>query len=242
MSLLRVPVQALKVGVVELEPAASKYVSRVNRSGVGDAVLLFDPEERLEADAVVVGVDRRSVRCEVKAVRPASLVADRPLWMLQGVSKGERFDQVVRDATALGATDIVPVAFARCDVTLSEGSEARRKRWTRISIEASRQCGRGDAATIHPFMELTGAMRLVPTDALRLCFWERAVRPMRELCDAVTHAPSVAIMVGPEGGLEEAEVELAREACFHPVSIGRFILRTETAATAALGAIRAMGG
>jgi 16S rRNA (uracil1498-N3)-methyltransferase len=242
MSTLRVPVDGLRAGTFELDAAAARYVARVHRLGHGDSFVAFDPQARLEAEAVILRADRKRITCEVKSVRTAAHTARRPLWLLQALSKGDRFDQVVRDATALGGTDIVAVACARCDVVVTDGSEARRRRWGRVSVEASRQCGRGDTVTIHPFTNLAEAIAMVPADAVRVCLWENATRPLRELQDKIVNAPSLALFIGPEGGLEQGEVEIASEHGFEPVSMGPFILRTETAATAVLGAVRAWWG
>jgi 16S rRNA (uracil1498-N3)-methyltransferase len=242
MSTLRVPVSGLQAGFFELDESAARYVTRVHRLSQGAHLTVFDPAARVEADAVIVRADRRRVICDVTLVRAATNVAQRPLWLLQGLSKADRFDLVVRDATALGATDIVPVAFERCDVVVAGQSDARQRRWARISVEASRQCGRGDAATIHPCNNQLQAMAMLPSDAVRLCLWEQAVRPLGELAESIARAPGMVVMIGPEGGLEAGEVELAREFGFEVVSMGPFILRTETAATAVLGAIRALTG
>jgi len=239
---LRVPVEGLREGPFELDPAASRYVSRVNRLAAGDRFVAFDPDARLEAEARVVRVGRRAVVCELAAPRAAALIAKRPLWLLQGLCKGERFDQVVRDATALGVTDIVPVGLARCDVKLTDGSAARPKRWARIAVEAARQCGRGDVARLYPHVDLTRAMAQVPGDALRICLWELATEPLASLASEMARATSIALLIGPEGGLESVEVQRARQAGFRSASLGPFILRTETAATATLGAVMAMWG
>jgi len=241
VSRLRVPVRQLREGRIELDPDAARYVARVHRLRVGAALLLFDPEERLEADAVLISSDRRSVVCEASAPGPASRVAAHPLWLLQGISKGERFDLAVRDAAALGVTDIVPVAFSRCDGKLAEASEARRRRWERIAVEASRQSGRGDVARIHPAMPPAQAFACVP-EGSRLCLWELSDRPLRSLREALQESNAISLVVGPEGGLEQEEVELARAHGFVDVSLGPFVLRTETATTAALGAMRVLRG
>ncbi|MBI5533435.1 MAG: 16S rRNA (uracil(1498)-N(3))-methyltransferase [Deltaproteobacteria bacterium] len=242
MSALRVPVAGLHVGLLDLDAFASHYVSKVNRLGAGDRFVVFDPEARLEADAVVVRVSRKCVVCDVTDVRAARLVALRPLWLLQGLSKGERFDLAVRDATALGVTDIVPVGLARCDVKLAEASESRRSRWARIAAESSRQCGRGDVPMLHPYLDVKRALEMVPRGSVRLCLWELATRPISQFAQLISTASSLAVLIGPEGGLDEAEVQQARDSGFDDVSFGPFILRTETAATAALGAVRALWG
>jgi len=241
VSSLRVPVIGIQPGRVELDADASRYVAKVHRLRAGALLLLFDPEQCLEADAVVRTSDRHCVGCDVDEPRPASLVAPHPLWVLQGLSKGDRFDQAVRDSVALGVTDIVPVAFARSDGNLTESSEARRRRWNRIAVEASRQCGRGDVARIHVPAPPEAALTGVP-EGCRLCLWERSTRPLITQQEAIRTSEAISIVVGPEGGLEDDEVGLAHAFGYVDVSLGSFVLRTETATTAALGAVRALRG
>lgn len=235
------PVRHLRQGRIELDPDAARYVVRVHRLREGAPLLLFDPEERIEADAVLSSSERRTVVCEASEPRPASRVATHALWLLQGISKGERFDLAVRDAAALGVTDVIPVAFSRCDGKLAEASESRRRRWERIAVEASRQSGRGDVARIHPAMSPADAFATVP-EGSRICLWELSERPLRSLSEALQQSVAISLVVGPEGGLEQDEVELARSRGFVDVSLGPFVLRTETATTAALGAIRVLRG
>lgn len=241
VSSLRVPVRGIRAGRIELEPETARYVSRVHRLRQGAPLLLFDPEQRLEADAVLILADRRSVVCEADSPRPASRVASHPLWLLQGISKGDRFDLAVRDASALGVTDIVPVAFARCDGKLAEASEARRHRWERIAVEASRQSGRGDVAHILAARTPAAAFASVP-EGSRICLWELSERPLASLREQLMGSTAISLIVGPEGGLEPDEVDLARSHGFVDVSLGPFVLRTETATTAALGAMRVLCG
>ena len=241
MTALRVPVAAIERGRRQLEDAASHYVLHVHRLRVGDPVLLFDTASKLEADAHIVEVRRGTVSCEVEEVRAATLVATTPLWLLAGLTKHDAFEWAIREATALGVTEIVPLTTMHAAKLPTESASKRRERWLRIAIEGARQSGRGDVPRIHPPFGLQEAFGLCnDPQAIRLCFWERATASLRATIASET--TPVVVLVGPEGGLDATEVAAAEAAGFRTVSLGRFILRAETATIAALGVVRAFLG
>jgi len=239
MNRFRVPVDGLAPGPRKLDEQAAHYIVHVHRLRVGDRFVAFDPSTRTEADGSVVEVTRRTLVCEIGPLRAATLLALTPVVLLQGVPKGEKLDQIVRDATELGATRIVPVLCARCAQAARRIERSRLARWDRIARQAARQCGRGDVPSVGEPASLAQALQAVGTDCLRLCLWERSTRPIRNVLEAQGRAQAVAMLIGPEGGLDDAEVDLAVSSGFEAVSLGRFVLRTETASTAALGAIAA---
>jgi 16S rRNA (uracil1498-N3)-methyltransferase len=241
-AVLRVPVHHLEAGEMTLDEGASKYVARVRRLRVGDALLLFHPREAREAEATIVEIGRSTVRCRVHEVRAAAVRALRPVTLVQASGKGDKLDAVVRDATELGATRVVVAESARSVVRLDDKGEARMRRLRRIADEAARQCGRGDAPEIVGPLPWSEAIRAETGErALKLCFWERATAPAgHELLGLGPDRPLV-VAAGPEGGLDEAEIDTARAAGFAVVSLGPFILRTETVAAAVLGAALVLG-
>jgi 16S rRNA (uracil1498-N3)-methyltransferase len=199
----------------------------------------FDPSARVQADAVIVECSRKGVVCDIGPVCPATLLPQTPVVLLQGIPKAEKLDQIVRDATELGATRIVPVVCARCAPSALRIERSRLARWDRIARQAARQCGRGDVPSVGEPAQLPAALDAIAIDSLRLCLWERSSTPLGAVLQAQAARRAVALLIGPEGGLDEAEVELCARSGFEAVSFGRFILRTETASTAALGAIAA---
>jgi 16S rRNA (uracil1498-N3)-methyltransferase len=234
---LRVPVHHLEPGEMTLDPGASKYVARVRRLRVGDGLLLFHPREAKEAEATIVEIGRSAVRCRVREVRAATVRAERSVTLVQAAGKGDKLDAVVRDATELGATRVVVAESARSVVRLDDKGESRMRRLRRVADEAARQCGRGDAPEILgplPWSEGLGVE--TGERALKLCFWERATAPAGPELLALGPDRPLVVAAGPEGGLDEAEIEAARAAGFAVVSLGPFILRTETVAAAVLGA------
>ena len=149
----------------------------------------------------------------------------------------------MRDATELGATRIVIARTARA-VVKAEGDRASAKdeRWRRIAEQAARQCGRADPPIVEGVVDWDDALETAAArcDAKAALLPRERDRPARDRSSPSSPRAhdSMAFAVGPEGGLTEAEVEAARVAGFAPVSLGRFILRTETVAAAVLGAVR----
>ncbi len=229
---LRVPVRSIASGEHALDREAAHYVVRVHRLREGAVLVLFDAEARTEADATVVATGRDAVRVEIGPVREASRVAGVSVTLIQAVAKGAKMDAIVRDATELGATRIVPVLTTRA---VAEGA-ASTARWRRIVLEAARQAGRGDVPTVMDPKPLTDALRDA-TETLRIALAPDAIRSIGELLREEGDARSVAIAIGPEGGFDGAELEMLAKAGFVKARLGRFTLRTETAATAALAVV-----
>ena len=220
-----------------LDPEASRYVGRVHRAREGDTLLLFDPVTAREATATVLATTRDGVRCKVGEVRPSVLRPRRPATLVQAIGKGDKLDAIARDATELGATRIVATETARGIVKLGARAEERMGRLRRIATEAARQCGRGDVPElIGPLPWDAALRRAVEPSGVLLCLWERATDPVGPLLRALGPEQPLVLAVGPEGGLEEAEVAAARALGYAIVSLGPFILRTETVAAAMLGA------
>lgn len=237
---LRAPLGDLAPGIRELPGDVARYVARVHRLRVGDELTLFDARARLEASAEVVRADGDRVGVVVGEVRPASVVSTRAVTWIHALPKGDKADAIVADATELGATRIAFVSSARAVVRLDPArATSRVARWTKLATEAARQCGRGDVPEIAPVGAWHDAIDAAPKDAERFCLYERAVEPIGpSLRGAVSSAAPLVFCVGPEGGLQEAEVRAAADAGFRIVSLGELVLRTETVCAAVLGAVR----
>ena len=227
--MLRVPLHGLADGERELDAAAARYVTRVHRLRRGDRFVAFDPEARLEADGEILESGRR-VRVRLGLPRAATAVATRKITVLQASVTASKLDQVVRDATELGATEVVVIATERA-------TRGRNKRWERIAVEAARQAGRGDAPAISGPVPLSEALA---RSGVRLCLHPNAEESfLAALRGARPDAP-VSVAIGPEGGFSDDEIALLREAGYRIVRLGRFVMRTETACAAVLGALAAL--
>ena len=238
---VRVPIPRLKEGDHALGPRVAHYLDHVHRLHAGDRFAAFDPDRGLEADALVLEVSEKDLVARVGPLRAAAIVATREVTWIQALPKGEKMDSIVRDATELGATRIVPATSSFTVVKL-EGPrrEARRQRWERIAQEAARQCGRSDVPSISPVLPWSDALGAGEAGRAGFCLYEKATAPIGPaLALACGSVGALAFAAGPEGGLSPEEVLQASERGFDIVSLGRFILRAETVAAATLGALRA---
>lgn len=231
--MLRLLVEAgsLCAGAREVAGDDHHYLFRVRRLAAGDRLVLFDGEG-LEADAEVTSAGPRSGGLAVGAPRRVDVAAPR-LTVLLSIIKGERMDWCVAKLVELGIGRIVPLAAERSVVRLDGERAGRRVERYRAQVRAAAQQSRcGLLPRVDPVSGLAEALALVAGAALKLLLWEdpRAI-PLRSALPAAAPA-SVAVLVGPEGGFTGDEVEQAVAAGFVPVSLGRRILRAETAAVA----------
>jgi 16S rRNA (uracil1498-N3)-methyltransferase len=236
----RLPLPGLTEGARTLPLDAGRYVARVLRLRAGEPLEVFEPRAGLVASARITRVHGDEVDVAVAAPRAEPPL--RPLVLVQGYPKGDKLGDIVRDATELGATLIVPAVCER-SVARPDASKSQSKaeRLATIAAEAARQCGRARAPEIAPPMPLGDALALARAHvAVGFVLWERATIPLGPALAAA--ADGAAFVVGPEGGLSDAEVERARELGYEAHSLGAIVLRTETAATAVLGAYRVLVG
>jgi len=242
MRLPRAPVADLAPGPRRLDARTARYLARVLRLREGDRFVAFDPARAVEGDARITSLDGDAAAVDVSALARSRVVAARSTLWIQGLAKGDKCDAIVRDATELGATAVVIATTARAVVKLDPArAAARLERWRRIAGEAARQCGRGDAPSVDlaPWGE---ALARAPAGSARFCLYEAAVAPLGPpLLAALDDGRALAFAAGPEGGLTDEEARAAEDADYACVSLGPFILRTETAAAAVLGAARVWG-
>jgi len=218
---------------ITLDPEESHHLARVLRLTEGARVFVFDGEGG-EYECEVERVSKQAVELAMLTRLTDEVESPLRLTLGQALIKGDKFDWVVQKATELGVTRIVPLIAEHSDVRkVEERAEHRLQRWRRIALEAVKQCGRRRLVEI---IEPVGALKFFEAadEQVRLIFSERGGRSLREL--AIESAPSlsVALTIAPEGGWSEAEAQSALNHSFIPIHLGRRILRTETAAIAAV--------
>jgi 16S rRNA (uracil1498-N3)-methyltransferase len=224
-------VSGISAGPSELPREQAHYVGSVHRLGVGASFVAFDPELGIEADARILRAERGRIECDYAEPRSAAR-RSLGITLLQGAAKGDRLEQVVRAGTALGVARIVVVD---CERSVATPSEMRRERLRTIALEAARQSGRGDLPELRGPVALEAALAELDANThLRLCLSPTARAPLAERVRTWTPGQRSALLIGPEGGLTDAELSRARDFAFEEAALGPFTLRTELAAIAAL--------
>ena len=233
MPRLFVPLQDLGGVEVTLTGEPHRYLTRVLRFGAGARVDLFDGEG-LEVAATIVRAGSREVTLMLGERRRVATPATPPVTLLQGLSRPERMDLIIQKATELGAVRVIPVRTTRS----ASGQQGRPERWEKIAQEAARQCGRADSLAVSPVLPMAEAIAGLRAGTHRFVPWEDAPEAAPLGLAVPTATVGVDVLIGPEGGLTADEVATAREGGFQVVTLGPRILRTETAAIAALAVIQ----
>jgi len=226
----------LSLGRCELPEAQAHYIGRVLRLAVGDAVQLFDGSGQ-EFIGELAEVGKKNVQVELREQFAGQAESPLRIHLGQGLSRGERMDWAIQKATELGANAITPIISERCEVRLKdERADKRLAHWRQVAISACEQCGRSTLPAINP--PTTLAEWLSSTHAeLKL-----VLHPVAEPLTSHARPATLAFLIGPEGGLGDAEVEQAQRAGFQAARLGPRVLRTETAPVVALSVAQQLWG
>jgi len=241
------PPEALVGKRITLTGDDHQYLVRVLRLRKGDTVSIFDGRG-IERDGIITAISRRETVVSLgdSTIRKSAFA---PVMLLQGLARGERMDLVVQKGTELGVTHIIPYEGVRSTVR-RERLGHKPERWRTIAQQASAQCQRADVPEIAPPASFAEAIQRASKPPFETARWylaheehaEQAPSLLSVLLAAPKGAPpgGTVIAIGPEGGMAPEESELATAQGFKIVSLGPHILRTETAALAALSLISAV--
>jgi len=247
MRLTRIYVDApLAAGAaVPLPPGPAQHLARVLRLPAGAPLRAFNGHGG-EFDAVIESIQRDAVLLRIGAHRHSGTESPLQVTLLQGIARGEKMDLILQKATELGVSAVVPVTASRSTVKLDERTAERKLlHWQGVVTGACEQCGRDRIPAIAPPATLPAAVAASQAQLKLLLVPEAAAGTLKTLLAAAAgaaHAPSICLLVGPEGGLDPQEVAQAKSAGFRPCQLGPRVLRTETAALTALAVLQSLAG
>lgn len=222
---------------VQLESGAAQHVARVLRLGVGAELILFDGRGG-HYPAQIITVDKRHVEVKLGQQHRTDNTSPLRITLAQGISKGERMDFTIQKAVELGVQRIVPLDTERSVVRLKgERLERKHQHWQGIIISACEQSGRDVLPELLPSRDLNQWLG-DEAEGVRLLLDPYAERGISEL----TPGTEITLLIGPEGGLSEQERQAAQDAGYQGVRLGPRVLRTETAALAAVAILQSHWG
>jgi len=228
-------------GVLTLPEDSAHHAIRVLRLREGDDVTLFNGRGG-EFAARIASIQRLRMLIDVLQHRVVEREAPLRITLVQGMSAGEKMDSTVRKAVELGVAEIQPLVAARSVARpKGERADSRRAHWQKVAISACEQCGRNRIPTVHPLVADVAAYRAPGGDDVRKIL----LSPQAELRFSQACNPGsggVILAAGPEAGFTAQEEAAFVDAGFVPVRLGPRVLRTETAALAALAALNALRG
>lgn len=224
-----------------LDAEQSHHCAQVMRQNVGDLFTVFDGQGA-EAKARITEIARDQVKFQVLA-KAATPRPAHPVWLVQALTKNKSMDLIIEKATELAVSEIAPLqsdhSVAQVD---EEKAEGKVEKWRKLTIEAAKQCGQNWLPVVHPPQAPKDFLAALPKGAVKLIASLQAeAKPLkgvlREHLNGLKPGTPIVIMIGPEGDFTPSEIGQARSAGFLPVSLGKIILRAETAAFFALSSI-----
>lgn len=218
-------------GSIRITGQDVNHIRNVLRMRTGEEILACCGDE-WEYTCRVTAFGEREISAEIlDAQKPGKELPSR-ICLFQCLPKGDKMELIVQKAVELGASEIVPVSSRRCVVRLDrKKAEHKVSRWNGVAASAAKQSKRMIVPGVHEVMGFREALEYAGNMDVRLIPYEKAegMAAARELLSGIRAGQSVAVFIGPEGGFEEEEIEEARAGGFLPVSLGKRILRTETA-------------
>jgi len=238
MARFYVPQPRLEKGLLKMEGEEVKHIRKVLRLKEGDEITVFDGLGK-EFEGTIVEERLSSVVIRVNSVSSSKTDSLLEVTLAQSLLKGEKMDYLIQKATELGVKEIIPFLSSRSVPLLEKSkSQKRHHRWERIAIEASKQCGRGVVPRIEFLQDYSEMLAKASPNALRLILWEREGIRLKEILERSKEKKKIFFVIGPEGGFSQGEVDEAKEAGFIAVTLGRRILRAETASLCLLSILQ----
>lgn len=229
---------------LSLETTASQHILKVLRLKPPQAILLFN-NSPWDYPAILQPTPSGCVGAWVTVQTPVANQTESPLKtiLIQGLSRAERMDWTLQKAVELGISEIIPVQTERSVVKLdTQRAQSRQQHWQQIIISACEQCGRSQLPVLHTVMPLWQGLQY--SSALAAQRWLLDPQAAQSLAQITLVEPpsAITLLIGAEGGFSPLEQQQAQQCGFSGITLGPRILRTETAALAALAVIQQRWG
>lgn len=224
---------------ITIEGTDVNHIKNVLRMKEKDKLLISNGTDK-DFLCEILSISSQSVLCKIIDVDLEGTELPSKIYLFQGLPKSDKMELIIQKAVELGVHEIIPVDTKRSVVKLDEKkAENKIKRWQQISLSAAKQSKRIIIPNIHKIMSFKEALEYASGFEYNLIPYENAkdMEDTKKAIEAIKPHTSIGIFIGPEGGFDEAEISLAISNGVLPVTLGKRILRTETAGIAALSVI-----
>lgn len=223
----------VREGHIVITGSDVNHIKNVLRMRAGEQMRAVSGAGNIKYLCEITELREHEIFCRILSAEETDTELPAKIFLFQGLPKGDKMELILQKAVELGCFEVIPVVSRRCVVKLEEKKrKSRVERWRTIAEAAAKQSGRGIIPDVHDVMTFSEALSYAGDMDLRLIPYERAadMAETKKCLGAVKPGQKIAVFIGPEGGFEEAEIEEARRAGVTPITLGRRILRTETAA------------
>lgn len=207
------------------------HMKNVLRMKAGEEVWISDGAEK-EYHCEIMGFENEEAVLKILETTESEYELPNKIYLFQGLPKGDKMELIIQKAVELGVYEIIPVEMKRCVVKLdAKKADKKIARWQQISESAAKQSKRMLIPEVHSVMTYKEALKYASELDITLVPYELAkgMKETREIIGEIKPGQSIGIFIGPEGGFEEEEIEFALETGAKPITLGKRILRTETA-------------
>lgn len=208
------------------------HIKNVLRMKVGEEIAVSNGQDGKEYRCGIAALEEDRIVCELRFVKEDGVELPSKVYLFQGLPKADKMELIIQKAVELGVYQVVPVAARRCVVKLDEKkAKTKLARWQGIAEAAAKQSKRGIIPQVTEVMTFGEAVRMAENMEVKLIPYELAegMEKTREIIGALQPGQNIAIFIGPEGGFEEEEINKAVGKGIQPITLGKRILRTETA-------------
>lgn len=208
------------------------HIKNVLRMKVGEEIAVSNGVDGKEYRCGITSLEEDCVRCALRFVKEAGVELSARVTLFQGLPKADKMELIIQKAVELGVYEIVPVATKRCVVKLDDKkAKGKITRWQGIAEAAAKQSKRAVIPRISEVMCFSEAVQYAADMDVKLIPYELAegMDKTKERMNGMQPGQRIAVFIGPEGGFEEAEVQMALSQSIEPITLGKRILRTETA-------------
>lgn len=217
---------------VRIEGADVNHIKNVLRMKVGEELSVSNGIDGKEYRCGIIRLDEECITCELRFVKEDGVELASEVYLFQGLPKADKMELIIQKAVELGVHAVIPVSTKRCVVKLDDKkAKSKIARWQGISEAAAKQSKRRIVPEVMDVLSLKQALAFVEDFEVKLIPYEMAedMSKTKEIINNLQPGQRIAIFIGPEGGFEEAEVQAAMENGVEPITLGKRILRTETA-------------
>lgn len=209
-----------------------KHIKNVLRMKPGEEISVSNGSDGKEYRCGITSIEDEQILCELRFIKEDGVELSSRVYLFQGLPKADKMELIIQKAVELGVYEVIPVATKRCVVKLEEKKAASKiARWQGIAEAAAKQSKRRIVPRIGNVMTFGEAVQRAASMDVKLIPYELAegMERTKGLINGIKAGQDIAVFIGPEGGFEEAEMEKALAAGLEPVTLGKRILRTETA-------------
>jgi 16S rRNA (uracil1498-N3)-methyltransferase len=207
------------------------HIKNVLRLKTGDS-LLISSGDNIDYTCHIAQINEEHIRADIDSVDERGRELTSKIYLFQGLPKADKMELVIQKAVELGAFEVIPVAMKRSVVKLdAKKAESKVKRWNAIAESAAKQSKRSILPQVSDVVTFAQAVKMAENCQIKLLPYECAdgMEKTKRLIENITPGQDIAVFIGPEGGFDLDELELAKEAGCEIITLGKRILRTETA-------------